>query len=65
MGISCDRPILTKNITVYVDKIEDAYLPENYYFNSDPLPSEWMELLDGYKLDDTFTEEIPIENAYT
>lgn len=64
VGFSCDSTILTKNIKVFLDKFNDVFIPEEFYFRTDPLPLEWMEILTHSKLDETFGPEIPESDFY-
>ena len=44
VGIKKDLEIKTEKINLY--KINNTYFPENTYYNSDPLPIEWLELFE-------------------
>jgi hypothetical protein len=64
VGFSCDSTILTKNIKVFLDKFNEVFIPEEFYFRTDPLPLEWMEVLSHSKLDETFGPDIPESDFY-
>lgn len=41
LGLKEDSQIKTESIMLY--KFNDVFFPENSYYNSDPLPIEWIE----------------------
>ena len=43
-GLKKDKEIKTQRIYFY--RYNNMYFPENSYFNSDPLPTEWLELFE-------------------
>eukprot|EP00347_Sterkiella_histriomuscorum_P005635 403355843 len=44
VGIKQDKPIKTENVQLYLQN--DIYVPDNGYYNCDPLPIEWLEIID-------------------
>jgi hypothetical protein len=44
VGIKKDRPIETQQITLV--PFHGVYFPLNPYYSSDPLPIEWLEILE-------------------
>jgi hypothetical protein len=44
IGLKRDKEIKTEKIYLY--KYNKVYFPENTYYNSDPLPIEWLELFE-------------------
>lgn len=44
-GLKKDKQIKTEKIYLY--RYNNMYFPENNYFNSDPLPIEWLELFES------------------
>ena len=42
IGIKEDLKIKTENIMLY--RFNDVFFPDNSYYNSDPLPVEWIEV---------------------
>ena len=55
-GLKKDKEIKTEKIYLY--RYNNMYFPENNYFNSDPLPIEWLELFEDSEF---FQEEFRIE----
>lgn len=50
VGLACDSDINVKTLPINIRRYMGLYFPEESYFNSDPLPNEWMELFDdAYK----------------
>lgn len=47
VGLKKDQQIKTENIDLF--KYGDIYFPSHNYYNSDPLPMEWLELIEDYK----------------
>ena len=45
VGLKRDRDIKTEKIYLY--KFNKVYFPESTYYNSDPLPIEWLELFES------------------
>lgn len=45
IGLKRDKEIKTEKIYLY--KYNKVFLPENTYYNSDPLPIEWLELFES------------------
>ena len=43
-GLKKDKEIKTEKVTLY--KYNQLYFPDNTYYNSDPLPIEWLELFE-------------------
>lgn len=64
VGFSCDSTILTSNIKVFLNKFNDVYIPEEFYFRTDPLPVELMEVLSHSKLNETFGPDISESEFY-
>jgi hypothetical protein len=71
IGIKEDLIIKTENIMLY--KFNDVYFPDNSYYNSDPLPVEWIEvfqenqelkehqaLMKGSKMDLNHSKEVSL-----
>jgi hypothetical protein len=48
VGLKKDKEIKTEQIELY--KYSSIYFPSNDYYNSDPLPLEWLELIEDYKV---------------
>jgi hypothetical protein len=48
VGFKKDKEIKTEQIKLY--KYGPVYFPSNDYYNSDPLPLEWLELIEDYKV---------------
>ena len=44
IGLKRDKEIKTEKLFLY--KYNKVYFPENTYYNSDPLPIEWLELFE-------------------
>ncbi len=44
-GLKKDKEIKTEKIFLY--HYNKVYFPENTYYNSDPLPIEWLELFES------------------
>jgi len=44
-GLKKDNEIKTENIFLY--QYNKVYFPDNTYYNSDPLPIEWLELFES------------------
>lgn len=44
IGLKRDKEIKSEKIYLY--KYNKVYFPENTYYNSDPLPIEWLELFE-------------------
>ena len=44
IGLMRDHPIKTEKIVLY--KYGDVFFPKNDYYNSEPLPIEWLELFE-------------------
>ena len=42
IGLKEDLKIKTENIMLY--RFNDVFFPDNSYYNSDPLPVEWIEV---------------------
>jgi len=47
VGLKKDQQIKTESIELY--KYVNVYLPNNDYYNSEPLPIEWLELIEDPK----------------
>lgn len=47
VGFKKDQEIKTEQIELY--KYGNVYFPNNDYYNSDPLPMEWLELFEDHK----------------
>jgi len=47
IGFKKDKQIKTENIDLY--KYGIIYFPSHDYYNSEPLPMEWLELIEDYK----------------
>ena len=45
IGLKKDKEIKSEKIYLY--KYNKVYFPENTYYNSDPLPIEWLELFES------------------
>jgi len=45
VGIKRDKEIKTEKIYLY--RYNNIFFPENTYYNSDPLPIEWLELFES------------------
>ncbi|CAG9333661.1 unnamed protein product [Blepharisma stoltei] len=66
IGLSCDKNIPSKKIKVLLEKKQNAYIPEDHYMTTDPLPKEWMELFGAEALSDkTFGEHIEENEFYS
>jgi len=48
VGLKKDQEIKTEKIVLY--KYGKVYFPNNDYYNSDPLPIEWLELFEDHKV---------------
>lgn len=48
VGLKKDQEIKTEKIVLY--KYGKVYFPNNEYYNSDPLPIEWLELFEDHKV---------------
>ena len=44
-GLKKDKEIKTEKLFLY--KYNQVYFPENTFYNSDPLPIEWLELFES------------------
>ena len=44
IGLKMDKEIRTEKIFLY--RYNNVYFPDNTYYNSDPLPIEWLELFE-------------------
>ena len=64
VGLSCDQYYESKNLKVGLTKTNDVYVPEPHYFNSTPLPVDWMEQFGGQMADNSFKAEIAPEDFY-
>lgn len=56
VGLKEDMMIKTEKIMLY--RFNDVFFPENSYYNSDPLPIEWIEVFEEaqtFMKDDTST----------
>jgi len=47
VGLKKDQEIKTEKIVLY--KYGNVYFPNNDYYNSDPLPIEWLEIFEESK----------------
>lgn len=45
VGLKKDKEIKTEKFYLY--KYNHVYFPDNTYYNSDPLPIEWLELFES------------------
>lgn len=45
VGIGSDSKIDVKQLPITITRNFGLYFPEKGYFNSDPLPNEWIELI--------------------
>lgn len=48
MALNKDQEIKTEKITLY--QYGNVYFPDNDYYNSDPLPIEWLELFEDHEV---------------
>ena len=55
VGLKCDHPIQTEEMRLY--NYNGVYFPENWYCNCDPLPVEWIEIINRKKEATTITVE--------
>lgn len=65
-GISCDKTVKKEFVNTTLTRCGDAYLPENSYVTSDPLPGQWMEIFGKYEAEEpTFRNLTKEETVYT
>ena len=64
VGLKKDQEIKTEKIVLY--KYGNVYFPNNDYYNSDPLPIEWMEIFEDSKnLAEIFGNNMFTHNRFT
>ena len=64
VGLKKDQEIKTEKIVLY--KYGNVYFPNNDYYNSDPLPIEWMEIFEDSKnLAEIFGNNMFNHNRFT
>ena len=64
VGLTCDHVSSPKHLKTVLSKSYDAYLPEDFYCNGDPLPIAWMEIFQKTREEISFGEEPTLKDAY-
>ena len=64
VGLSCDHQVAASHLKTELRREYDAYLPEEFYCNGDPLPTAWMEIFQDVKEEISFGEEPTLKDAY-
>ncbi|CDW79711.1 UNKNOWN [Stylonychia lemnae] len=59
VGLKQDQPIKTENVQLYQQ--HDIYVPDNGYYNCDPFPLEWLEIIDRKIMLGNYTEFEEVE----
>ena len=65
IGFSCDHLFDPELLRVELTKTMDAYLPDDHYYNTDPLPEDWLTAFgEERREEDSFGQEVNFEDAY-
>lgn len=65
LGLSCDQVLSTERIQTQLIRTFDGFMPEDCYFNTEPLPGEWMEAFGEREEKDSFGPVEDLEDAYS
>lgn len=65
LGLSCDQVLNTERIQTALTRTFDGFMPEDCYFNTEPLPEEWMEAFGQRTEQDSFGPVENLEDAYS
>jgi hypothetical protein len=65
IGLSCDKVLSIERIHTDMSRTFDGFMPEDCYFNTEPLPGEWMEAFGKREVEDSFGPVHDLEDAYS
>ena len=64
IGLTNDHVYESAQLSVELRKVLDAYMPEESYYNGDPLPKDWVEKFGPEWKEDSFGTDEKLEDAY-